>query len=142
MRPDLERLLHASYHRRLGRELATDAGAAELYTAPSVVLMHGSQADPVFCYANRTAQALWGFTWDDFIAMPSRLSAEPDVQAERERLLARARAHGYIDDYAGVRIASDGRRFRISGVVLWTVDDDAGTVYGQAAVFREWQPVA
>ncbi len=138
MRPDLELLLHASYRRRLNRELATDAGSPELYSAPAVVLMHGTQADPLFCYANRTAQRLWGFTWDEFIAMPSRLSAEPDVQAERERLLARARAHGFIDDYAGIRIASDGRRFRISGVVLWTVDDDAGTTYGQAAVFREW----
>ena len=139
MRPDLELLLHASYRRRLGRELATDAGTAELYTAPAVVLMHGTQADPLFCYANRTAQSLWGFTWDEFIAMPSRLSAEPEVQAERGRLLERACSQGFIDDYAGVRIASDGRRFRIRGVVLWTVDDYAGVRHGQAAVFRDWQ---
>lgn len=139
MRPDLELLLHDSYRRRLGRELATAAGGADLYTAPAVVLMHGTQADPLFCYANRTAQSLWGFTWDEFIAMPSRLSAEPEVQAERGRLLERARSQGFIDDYAGVRIASDGRRFRIRGVVLWTVDDAAGVRHGQAAVFRDWQ---
>ena len=67
--------------------------------------------------------------------MPSRLSAEADIQAERERLLARARANGFIDDYAGVRIARDGRRFRISSVILWNVDDKSGTACGQAAVF-------
>jgi hypothetical protein len=35
----------------------------------------------VFCYANRTAQRLWGLTWEEFIRLPSRLSAEPLVQA-------------------------------------------------------------
>jgi hypothetical protein len=32
--------------------------------------------------------------------------------AERDRLLARVRAYGFIDDYQGVRIAKDGTRFR------------------------------
>ena len=50
----------------------------------------------MFCYANRNAQGLWGLTWDEFIRLPSRLSAEPLVQAERERLLARLRAQRKI----------------------------------------------
>lgn len=135
MRPDLQVLLHASFARRTGRVLSEIAGSMDLYHAPAVVLMHGTQVDPIFCFANLTAQRLWGYSWDDFITMPSRLSAEADVQAERERLLARARAHGFIDDYAGVRIARDGRRFHISGVILWNVDDEMGTARGQAAVF-------
>lgn len=135
MRPDLVALLHASFARRTGQILAEVAGSADLYQAPAVVLMHGTQADPVFCYANRAAQALWGYTWDEFCAMPSRLSAEPDVQADREHLLQRAREHGFIADYAGVRIARDGRRFHISGVILWNVDDEHGVRVGQAAVF-------
>ena len=53
----------------------------------------------MFCYANRTAQGLWVLTWDEFIRLPSRLSAEPLIQAERDRLLARVRTHGFIDDY-------------------------------------------
>ena len=135
MRPDLQELLHASFARRTGRTLCEVAGGTDLYHAPAVVLMHGTQADPIFCFANLTAQRLWGYTWDDFITMPSRQSAEAEVQAERERLLARARADGFIDDYAGVRIARDGRRFHISGVILWNVDDESGKACGQAAVF-------
>ena len=54
----------------------------------AALLMPGNEADPVFCYANRTAQRLWGLTWDEFIRLPSRHSAEPLVQAERDRLLA------------------------------------------------------
>ena len=126
MRPDLERLLEASYRTVVGRDLRTDAGG-DLYDAPAALLMHGNEADPVFCYANRTAQRLWGLTWDEFIRLPSRLSAEPLVQAERDRLLARVRAHGFIDDYQGVRIAKDGTRFRISGAVVWMVVVDGAT---------------
>ena len=44
--------------------------------------------------------------WDDFTSMPSRLSAEPLAQEERDRLLARVGSHGYIDDYSGIRISS------------------------------------
>lgn len=62
MRPDLERLLEASYRTVVGRDLRADAGG-DLYDAPAALLMHGNEADPVFCYANRTAQRLWGLTW-------------------------------------------------------------------------------
>jgi MEKHLA domain-containing protein len=136
MRPDLERLLETSYRTVVGRDLRSDAGD-NLYDAPAALLMHGTEADPLFCYANRTAQRLWGLTWDEFIGLPSRLSAEPLVQAERERLLARVRAHGFIDDYEGVRIAKGGTRFRIFGAVVWMVVVD-GATYGQAALLREW----
>jgi hypothetical protein len=138
IRAEIERLLEVSYRTVVGRELRADA-AGDLYEAPAALLMHGTEADPVFCYANRTAQGLWGLTWEEFIRLPSRLSAEPLVQAERERLLARVRAHGFIDDYQGVRIAKQGTRFRIFGAVVWMVVID-GTTYGQAALFRKWAP--
>jgi PAS domain-containing protein len=139
MRADLEQLLIASYRSVVGGDLVDCAGGA-LYGAPAVVLMHGIEADPVFCYANARAQRLWGYTWDEFVTLPSRLSAEPVAREERERLLARAREHGYIDDYCGVRIARDGARFRIEGVVLWNVVVD-GIRHGQAAVFNRWDPL-
>lgn len=142
VRPDLQQLLHASFRRRTGRVLADVAGSMELYHAPAVVLMHGIQVDPLFCFANRAAQALWGYTWDEFIGMPSRLSAEPELQAAREQLLSRARIQGYIDDYVGIRIAKDGRRFHVSGVILWTIADADAVICGQAAVFRQWSHLA
>ncbi len=138
MRPDLEALLTTSYSAVVGRDLVADAGGP-VYVAPAVVLMHGTQPDPIFCYANRAAQSLWGYDWDTFITLPSRLSAQAEVQADRERLLAEARTRGFIADYAGIRIAKDGRRFRIAEVTLWNVVV-AGVRHGQAAVFtsRTW----
>ncbi len=140
MRPDLEHRLIVSFAAVTGGDLrvVAEAGDGPLYAAPAVVLMHGTEADPVFCYANRSAQALWGYGWDEFVTLPSRRSAEPVAQAERDRLLTQARERGFIDDYQGIRIAKDGRRFHISGVVLWNVVVD-GVSHGQAAVFRRWR---
>ena len=139
VRQDLEALLIASYRSVVGGDLVLVAGGP-LYEAPAVVLMHGIEADPVFCYANLQAQRLWGYTWDAFVHLPSRLSAEPVAREERERLLTRARERGFIDDYSGIRIARDGSRFHISGVVLWNVVVD-GRRHGQAAFFRCWDAI-
>jgi hypothetical protein len=136
--------LCASYRHWTGRRLldadvpAEEVGRA-LYDAPMVVAAHGTGADPLFNYANCMALALWECTWQAFTAMPSRLSAEPLVQAERRRFLARVAAHGFIEDYAGVRISTRGRRFRIRAATVWNVVDARGALHGQAVVFRHWE---
>ena len=63
------------------------------------------------------------------------------AREERERLLRRVADQGFIDDYAGVRIAADGRRFRIEQAVVWNLVDEAGTLQGQAACFHHWRPL-
>jgi len=137
-------LLIASYRHWTGHDLV-DSGlsaagqARALYEAPFVVASHGTEPDPVFNYGNRAALALFETTWDAFISLPSRLSAEPVARAERERLLARVHAHGYIDDYSGVRVSTRGRRFRIARATVWNVIDAAGARRGQAVMFREWE---
>lgn len=108
-----------------------------LYHAPFVVLSHGTQADPVFNYANLTAQQLWHLDWTEFIQLPSRLSAEPDLQEDREHLLAEAAQKGFIDNYRGIRKATNGKRFRIENVLLWNLMDEEQNI-GQAALFRNW----
>lgn len=141
------RILSDSFTRLLGRPLLPDmqqmpaddrALAQALYDAPVVIVSHGSEADPVFWFANRTAQRLWEMEWPEFIRMPSRRSAEPEEHGEREKLLRRAQEHGYINDYRGVRISASGRRFRIEDVVLWNLSDDSGVHVGQAATFARW----
>ena len=131
-----------SFARLLGRPLLPGVAASDLpralYAAPFVLLSHDNAPDPVFRYANQAAQALFGYAWDRFTTLPSRLSAEPVSAAERETLLARARAHGFIDDYQGIRIAADGHRFRIQDVILWNLTDATGTYLGQAAMFAHW----
>lgn len=110
-----------------------------LFEAPFVVVSHGTESDPIFNYANRQALDLWEMDWDTFTQLPSRYSAEPISQEERSRLLAQAKAQGYISDYRGVRISSTGKRFWIEDVILWTVLDELNQPCGQAATFSSWK---
>jgi len=113
--------------------------ARRLYTAPFVVLAHDSSADPLFTYANLAAQQLFEMRWDEIVGLPSRLSAEAPAREERERLLERVAARGFIDDYSGVRVAKSGRRFRILHATVWNLSDPSGRRVGQAAAFADWE---
>lgn len=139
------RLLSDSYRRITGNHLveaADDAALARaLYEAPFVLVSHDTQADPVFRYANLAAQELWGYDWDEFTCLPSRLSAEAPLREERERLLAEAKRQGFVNNYQGIRIAKDGHRFFIKDTLLWNVTDENGITHGQAAVFAVWEAV-
>lgn len=130
-------LVADSFVRLLGRPLV-EVGSdpvAVLWRAPRVIVAHGMEEDPVFFFGN--ACALNAFETDvaSFTRMPSRLSAEAPLRAERQSLLDRVSAQGFIDDYAGVRIASSGRRFRIDRAIVWNLIDERGTRHGQAATF-------
>ena len=133
-------ILLQNYRRWLGVDLIakTEATARALYFAPFAVLSHDTSADPIFNYANKTAQDLFEMPWEQFITVPSRLSAEAPEQTERDRLLKQVTEQGYIDDYAGVRVSSSGRRFHVKNVVVWNLYDEAKNYYGQAAVIRDW----
>ena len=93
----------------------------------AALLMHGNEADPVFCYANRTRAASVGSDLGRIHPPAVALSAEPLVQAERKRLLGRVSPHDFMDNYQGARIAKDCTRFRISGAVVWMVVVDGAT---------------
>lgn len=137
-------ILQSSYHHYVGQylfdvELDCEQAVAWLEQAPFALVSHGIGHDPVFNYANRTALQLFGMTMAEFTRMPSRLSAEPMNREERARLLERVWHHGYIDDYTGVRIAADGRRFLICNATVWNLLDKAGQFYGQAAMIPKWE---
>jgi PAS domain S-box-containing protein len=138
--PDFFAVLTGSYARRLGEPLVPDgADAAWLYgQAPFAVLAHDGAADPLFVYANRAAQACFGYTRAELVGLPSRLSAEAPERAERQRLLDAVARDGFIRDYRGLRIAKDGRRFWIERAVVWQLDR-AGVTVGQAATFSAWR---
>ena len=133
-------LIAQSFARLTGKSLVADAGdiAQALWDAPLAIVAHGTQADPVFFFGNRQALALFEMSPQDFIALPSRLSAEPALRSERAALMARVTRDGFIDDYSGVRISATGRRFRIQKATVWNLDDAAGTRHGQAAAFGDW----
>ena len=123
--PALSRLLLSSYERQTGRPLcppawSSDEEAAEwLYRqAPFGLLVHDTADDPVFVYANRTAQQRFEYTCDSFIASVA--------------------ANGYASGYRGLRRTRTGGRFWIEDVTMWNVTDADGVHHGQAAVFHSW----
>lgn len=134
-----------SFREIVGKDLMPagddDIGNAQrLFEAPFVVLSHGTQADPVLNYGNALALQLWEMPFEQFTTTPSRLTAEPMLREDRQRLLETAARKGFIDDYAGVRISATGRRFHIRDVILWNVSDEGGCILGQAATFDKWAP--
>jgi PAS domain-containing protein len=128
-------LLSESFGRVTGQRLPSDA--LTLYSAPFALVSHGTEADPVFNYANLFAQRLFGYAWDEFVQLPSRLSAREPERDERARLLELVTLQGYIEDYCGVRVRRDGTLFRISHATVWKVVDTDGKMCGQAALFSE-----
>jgi len=130
-----------SYHQLTGQHLIppTKPEAARLLNeAPFFVASHGLEADPVLNYGNLCALDLFAMIWDVFTQTPSRYTAEAPNRAERERLLKTVSDKGFIDDYSGIRISSDGRRFRIHQATVWNVFNQSGQKTGQAATFSNW----
>ena len=137
------RLMRDSLLRLTGRDLFDGLAIGDditqaVFDAPYALVSHDTSDDPIFVYGNAMALQLFELSWDDFTALPSRRSAEPMERSEREQLLARVTADGYIDDYTGVRISSTGRRFLINDAVVWNLVDDNGTYQGQAALFDHY----
>lgn len=139
-------ILCASYRHWTGLPLigaAPDSAQAiqQLMHAPFAVVSHDTQQDPVFNYANMQAQQLFGMSWEEITQLPSRYSTEEMERTERARLLERVERNGYVDDYSGVRIARDGRRFTIHNATVWNLRDEEGGYCGQAALIRDWSPI-
>jgi hypothetical protein len=113
--------------------------ARALFNAPFAVLSHDTATDPMLNYANRTALRLFELDWGELTTMPSRLTAEVSERSERARLLAQVLRRGYIDDYRGVRVSKNGRRFSIQRATVWNLLDESGGACGQAATFSHWR---
>jgi len=142
--PDHARCLARSFRKWTRRDLLpgdfSDGELAEkLFYAPFIVVSHGTQADPVLNYGNRAALALWEMSWDEFTRTPSRLTAEAPNREERARLLEIVTRNGFIDDYSGIRISKNGRRFQITRAIVWNLVTEKGEPCGQAATFSEWK---
>jgi len=128
-----EALLRDSFRRVVGRELHPPD--APLFDAPFIVCSHNTDRDPVFTYGNQAALDLFEMDWNTFTKLPSRLSAEPVHQSERRRLLDEVSAHGFIENYGGVRVSASGQRFRVTDATVWNLVDERGQLRGQAATF-------
>ena len=136
-------LLTDSYARLVGAPLVPPGKNADwLYRdAPFVVIAHGADRDPKFIYANQAAQTCFEYSWQEFMTLPSRLSAEASDRAERQKLLDEVTRNGFLSGYRGLRVAKSGRRFIIEDGVVWELVDRAGLGHGQAATFLTWRDV-
>ncbi len=131
-------LIASSFARLVGRPLVASGGdiVTALWETPQAIVAHGNEADPIFFFGNRAALRAFESSVEDFTRMPSRLSAEAPLRGERQALLDRVSRHGFIDDYAGMRVTATGRRFRIEKAVVWNLIDGDRVRRGQAAMFE------
>jgi len=144
--PKQASLILSSFHRATGNHLIShklsDAEKQRaLFNADFCVVSHGVEEDPIFNYGNEAALRLFEFNWHDFIALPSRKSAEPRTQEERNMLLDQVRKNGFIDNYQGVRVSSSGNRFFVEEAVVWDILDTNNHYCGQAAVLYKISPI-
>ena len=136
-------LLLDSHKKLLGSELIPRRGTPEeqakaLFFTPFVVASHGRESDPIYNYGNQVLLDLWERDWEDLLKMPSRLSAEPILQEERQKILEATATQGYLKDYQCLRISRTGKRYKIADVTLWNILDQSGNYCGQAATFSQW----
>ena len=112
--------------------------ALELFELPFIVVSHQLELEPILNYGNRAALRRWNSSWSDFVRMPSSQTAEAAHREERLAAFAKVREYGFVDDYRGVRITADGRRFMIERGTIWEVVDAHGVRHGDAATFSSW----
>lgn len=139
-------LLCSSYANWTNKKLIADNNdpgtlILALYEAPFAVVSHGIENDPIFNFGNKTALELFELEWDRFIQVPSRESVEMTNRAERDKLMQRVTTNGFMDNYSGVRTSSSGKRFLIAEATIWNIVDINNIYYGQAAMFKKWNPI-
>ena len=138
------RLILTNYRRLFGRDLVLiddpERAPDILFDAPPAVLsaLGPFGSDHLFNYANRTALELFEYSWDELIGKPSSASAEPVHRDERRLLLDAVGRHGFIENYTGVRISKNGRRFRIKQATVFNLFDESNRYVGQAATFADY----
>ena len=140
-----QRLLHSFQH-WTGHTLIDPTNSPilvseRLFEASFVLVSHGTELDPIFNYGNRKALELWQLDWEAFTNLPSRCSAEPVEQSEREFMLAQVKKQGFISKHEGIRIKSTGERFKFESGTIWNVLDEEQIPCGQAATFSSWTPI-
>ena len=123
--------------------------AKQLFFLPNcVVVSHGVQCGsegPILNYGNSAALKRWGASWEELTSMHSIYTAEPVERSVRENLLKQVHEKGIIQEYSGIRIALDQRRFKMINGTIWNLKPAEGlldnNLIGQAATFSSWEDI-
>ena len=62
------------------------------------------------------------------------ITAPKSEQKQRNELLNQVNSHGFIDNYKGIRVTSDGELFQIEDATIWNVVDKNSNKMGQAVI--------
>lgn len=134
------RLLEDTYRRWTGQPLCQQKGPTPERVrwlheyAPFMLLAHDNSRDHYFFYANLTAQRTFGYSFDEFLQLPSQRSAAPEERHEREQLIRCIEETGLHTGYAGIRARKSGELFWIRDCILWRLDDREGRSVGMGAL--------
>ena len=139
-------LLLKSYKNSYGKHLILPSNnfstqenhAFELYNLQNPVMAHNNAQEPCLSYANSAALELWKMSWSEMIGMPSSITTPKNEQSERSKALSQATKNHAIENYQGIRVNSQGELFMINNVRIWTMLDEEGHIFGQAATFNSW----
>lgn len=128
------------FYKLSGRPLYAPPGMPDIHRwlheeAPYGILVHNTDADPRFIYANRHALAAFKYTAAEILSVPSRLSASEQDRPERQRMLEIVLRDGIVYNYSGPRVDKYGNSFTIYDGVVWQLRNTNDEVWGQAALF-------
>ena len=87
-----------------------------------------------FNYLNKSALSLFKVTNDQVIGRSTTMTAPKSEQKQRNELLNQVNSHGFIDNYKGIRVTSDGELFQIEDATIWNVVDKNSHKMGQAVI--------
>jgi len=83
---------------------------------------------------NNAALSIFKVSLEQVIGKPTTITAPESEQKERNELLNQVDSHGFIQNYKGIRVASDGKLFQIENATIWNVVDGKSQKIGQAVI--------
>ncbi|MFC3158822.1 MEKHLA domain-containing protein [Chryseobacterium arachidis] len=92
---------------------------------------------PNFIYVNKFAISCFKYTEAEMLSLHSYLSAAPDAQEERNKILKQVQENNIAFDYSGIRLTKFKKPFTINDGIIWKIfkNGNHGEVIGQAALF-------
>ncbi|EAC0925597.1 MEKHLA domain-containing protein [Salmonella enterica] len=132
--------IDASFYHYTGVYLPCPPSLSDRYdwlhnNAPYSLVAHNSENDPKFIYTNMQALKCFKYPLQEFLGLPSRLSASETDQPERQALLQTVKNRGIAFNYSGPRVDKHNNQFIIYDGIVWQSCEATKPIFGQAALF-------
>lgn len=137
-------LIIENYRQKIGRPIMEGGDmlqlTKDLYEAPFALLFHNNFVvdEPVLMYANKAAQDLFQTAWESMIGTPSKNTASPEEQAQRQKLIDECAEKGFAEIRGAPRVGAKGRKLDLTEAVVFNIEGPDGNKVGQATVIDRW----